>query len=216
MTPCGSWSAIRSTRAACGDRARRATLTTDGRGMWTDRDQFLDLRQDARDDHGDPRGAGMQAVVLQSGPNRRQRRRERTDRAGCRIWRPARDRCARTPGHSRRRDSAPRACRTKNGDMALAQPAQIVSSASRVTCGSMPRSMSLAPSSRMTASVPCGTDQSSRASPSGGGVAGHAGIGDRPTAIPFRGQRRLQARQEAVACRQGRDPPSTNRRAPRS
>ena len=35
----------------------------------------------------------------------------------------------------------------------------------RVTLGSTPRSMSLAPSSRITASVPSGTDQSSRASP---------------------------------------------------
>src|SRR6185437_8142699 len=43
---------------------------------------------------------------------------------------------------------------------------RIASSASRVTCGFSPRSMSLAPSSRITASVPCGTDQSSRASPS--------------------------------------------------
>src|SRR5580698_8239538 len=43
---------------------------------------------------------------------------------------------------------------------------KMVSSASRVTSGLKPRSMSLAPSSRMTASVPSGTDQSSRASPS--------------------------------------------------
>src|ERR1700684_2728333 len=43
---------------------------------------------------------------------------------------------------------------------------KIVVSASRVTCGFKPRSMSLAPSSRMTASVPSGTDQSSRAIPS--------------------------------------------------
>ena len=42
----------------------------------------------------------------------------------------------------------------------------------------MPRSMSLAPSSRITASVPSGTDQSSRARPAGAGVAGHAGVGD--------------------------------------
>src|SRR5256885_2376416 len=38
-------------------------------------------------------------------------------------------------------------------------------SADRVTLGSMPRSASLAPSSRITASVPSGTDQSSRSSP---------------------------------------------------
>src|ERR1700716_2447399 len=37
--------------------------------------------------------------------------------------------------------------------------------AARVTLGSMPRSMSLAPSSTITASVPSGTDQSRRASP---------------------------------------------------
>src|SRR6266478_2297164 len=41
----------------------------------------------------------------------------------------------------------------------------ISSRAWRVSWGSMPRSMSLAPSSRMTASVPSGTDQSRRASP---------------------------------------------------
>ena len=41
----------------------------------------------------------------------------------------------------------------------------ISSSASRVTFGSIPRSVSLAPSSTMTASVPSGTDQSRRASP---------------------------------------------------
>ena len=38
-------------------------------------------------------------------------------------------------------------------------------SAARVTLGSMPRSASLAPSSRITASVPSGTDQSSRSRP---------------------------------------------------
>ena len=38
-------------------------------------------------------------------------------------------------------------------------------SAERVTRGSSPRSMSLAPSSTITAAVPSGTDQSSRASP---------------------------------------------------
>src|SRR5215472_753950 len=43
---------------------------------------------------------------------------------------------------------------------------RIASSASRVTCGFNPRSMSLAPSSTMTAPVPCGTDQSRRARPS--------------------------------------------------
>src|SRR6202050_1581214 len=43
---------------------------------------------------------------------------------------------------------------------------KIVISASRVACGFNPRSMSLAPSSRMTNSVPLGTDQSSRATPS--------------------------------------------------
>src|SRR5208282_6289025 len=43
---------------------------------------------------------------------------------------------------------------------------RIFSRASRATCGLIPRSMSLAPSSRMTASVPGGTDQSRRASPS--------------------------------------------------
>src|SRR5215467_2645284 len=41
----------------------------------------------------------------------------------------------------------------------------ICASAWRVTFGSIPRSMSLAPSSTMTASVPSGTDQSRRASP---------------------------------------------------
>src|SRR3954471_23735178 len=41
----------------------------------------------------------------------------------------------------------------------------ISASASRVTLGSTPRSMSFAPSSRITASVPSGTDQSSRARP---------------------------------------------------
>src|SRR5712671_290730 len=41
----------------------------------------------------------------------------------------------------------------------------ISASACRVTLGSTPRSMSLAPSSRITASVPSGTDQSSRARP---------------------------------------------------
>src|SRR5262249_22885273 len=41
----------------------------------------------------------------------------------------------------------------------------ISSSARWVTFGSIPRNMSLAPSSRMTARVPSGTDQSSRASP---------------------------------------------------
>src|SRR6476469_6448541 len=41
----------------------------------------------------------------------------------------------------------------------------ISSSAWRVTLGSIPRRVSLAPSSTMTASVPSGTDQSSRASP---------------------------------------------------
>src|SRR5438128_2473050 len=41
----------------------------------------------------------------------------------------------------------------------------ISSRAWRVSWGAMPRSMSLAPSSRMTASVPSGTDQSRRASP---------------------------------------------------
>src|SRR6516165_3013938 len=40
---------------------------------------------------------------------------------------------------------------------------RIVSSAARVTCGLTPRSMSLAPISKITASVPFGTDQSSRA-----------------------------------------------------
>ena len=39
------------------------------------------------------------------------------------------------------------------------------SSAALVTCGSMPRNASLAPSSRITASVPSGTDQSRRPSP---------------------------------------------------
>src|SRR5579871_5240734 len=43
---------------------------------------------------------------------------------------------------------------------------RIASSAPRVTCGFIPRSMSLAPSSTMTASVPCGSDQSRRARPS--------------------------------------------------
>jgi hypothetical protein len=41
----------------------------------------------------------------------------------------------------------------------------MVSSARLVTAGSSPRSMSFAPSSRMTPSVPSGTDQSSRSSP---------------------------------------------------
>src|ERR687887_244163 len=41
----------------------------------------------------------------------------------------------------------------------------ISANARRVMSGSKPRSMSLAPSSRMTASVPSGTDQSTRASP---------------------------------------------------
>ena len=38
-------------------------------------------------------------------------------------------------------------------------------SAARVTAGSMPRKASLAPSSTITASVPSGTDQSSRSRP---------------------------------------------------
>src|SRR5262245_18169171 len=42
---------------------------------------------------------------------------------------------------------------------------RISCSAARVPCGSSPRRASLAPSSRITASVPSGTDQSSRASP---------------------------------------------------
>ena len=41
----------------------------------------------------------------------------------------------------------------------------IASSAARVAFGSAPRSASLAPSSRITASVPSATDQSSRANP---------------------------------------------------
>src|SRR6478609_2608782 len=40
---------------------------------------------------------------------------------------------------------------------------RIVPMAARVTCGLIPRSISLAPTSRITASVPSGTDQSSRA-----------------------------------------------------
>src|SRR3954453_748405 len=44
----------------------------------------------------------------------------------------------------------------------------IVSSEARVAFGSAPRSASLAPSSRITASVPSGTDQSSRAKPPAG------------------------------------------------
>ena len=54
----------------------------------------------------------------------------------------------------------------------------ISSSAGRVTAGSMPRSMSLAPSSTMTASVPSGTDQSSRASPPDAVSPETPGIGD--------------------------------------
>src|ERR1700758_1637853 len=51
------------------------------------------------------------------------------------------------------------------GMLRLASAARIASSARRVTAGSRPRSASLAPSSRITASVPSGTDQSRRASP---------------------------------------------------
>ena len=66
----------------------------------------------------------------------------------------------------RPQDSAPPACRTTAPRCcAPSGGARSRVSASRVTLGSMPRSMSLAPSSRITASVPSGTDQSSRASP---------------------------------------------------
>ena len=56
--------------------------------------------------------------------------------------------------------------------------ARIASSDFLVTAGSTPRSMSLAPSSRMTPSVPSGIDQSSRDNPPEDGVARHAGIFD--------------------------------------
>ena len=82
------------------------------------------------------------------------------------ISRQAPDRSRRTRAHSRRRDWAAPACRRAAPAIcrAFSRPNDAFERA-RVTPGSMPRSVSLAPSSTMTASVPSGTDQSSRASP---------------------------------------------------
>ena len=46
----------------------------------------------------------------------------------------------------------------------------------RALAGSMPRSASLAPSSRIAPLTFSGTAQSKRASPGGGGVTGHTGV----------------------------------------
>ena len=131
------------------------------------------------DDHVDAGGGRMQPVALVELRDRRRRRRGRTDRAARRISRRARDRSPRSPAHSRRPDWGSPACRQAAPRCgARSSRRRIASSARRVTCGSRPRSMSLAPSSRMTASVPSGTDQSSRREPARGGVARNAGIGD--------------------------------------
>ena len=64
--------------------------------------------------------------------------------------------------------------------------------------------MSLAPSSTITASVPSGTDQSSRASPSDGGIAGDAGI------VDFG----IDALAATAACRRGTKPSLAGRPKP--
>ncbi len=166
MTNSGSCSANSPQRTECGDR-RRARNPYDGCCVRTRAISSSTLGKMRCDDDVDARRVGMQAVVLHEveiGGNAVEEERIEKRR---RIWPPAPDRCARRPGRNRRRDSAPRACRTA-GPRCDARSAgcRIASSASRVTSGLMPRSMSLAPSSTMTASVPCGTDQSSRASPS--------------------------------------------------
>ena len=88
------------------------------------------------------------------------------DRAAHRTWWRDRYRSNSKP----RPKSAPRlgADRIPATSTAMCRSASrrmIWSSARRVTAGSSPRSMSFAPSSRMTASVPSGTDQSRRARP---------------------------------------------------
>ena len=88
----------------------------------------------------------------------------RTTSAGRSSWQD-RGRSPRSRARSRRRDWAPPASRRAAPAGAARSAAMISSSALRVTFGSTPRSMSLAPSSTMTASVPAGTAQSRRASP---------------------------------------------------
>jgi hypothetical protein len=145
-----------------------------------------------------PARAGMQPVALRQAEVGGDAVEEEGIEQHAVFGRQARDRCARRTDRSRRRDWARRAYRTTERRYgASVRRLRILSSASRVTCGLIPRSMSLAPSSRMTASVPSGTDQSSRASPSAGGIAGNAGILDlRGDSLV--GERGLQARHEAI------------------
>ena len=105
----------------------------------------------------------MHAVGLVELARRPRRRRERTDRAARRTFSPAPDRSHR---------SAPHSPLPKFGGASMPHSSTAMLRAfSRARCptarraslsGSMPRSTSLAPSSRITASVPSGTDQSSR------------------------------------------------------
>ena len=78
---------------------------------------------------------------------------------------------------------------------------RILSSAARVVAGSTPRSMSLAPSSTMTASASSVTDQSRRARPSLAVFAGDAGIDDGHV-MAARLQGGFELRRERLACRQ--------------
>ena len=113
-----------------------------------------------------PARGRMQAVALIELGDRRRCRRERTDRAGGRSRRRAPDRSHRTRARSPARDFGGASMPHNSTSIRRAFRRRTISaSASRVTLGSTPRSMSLAPSSRITASVPSGTDQSSRASP---------------------------------------------------
>ena len=138
-----------------------------GRGLGPDPGQHgLHLRQNAGDDLGDAFAGRMQAVAdMELGIAHDAVQKEWVEDEIVRRGKLRIDRVERPPV-VRSRDSARPASRTAAPRYGgPSDGGRFPSSASRVTFGSMPRSMSLAPSSRITASVPSGTDQSSRARP---------------------------------------------------
>ena len=129
-------------------------------------DQFLGLRQHAADHHIDAGGGRVDAVGLIERTVARDALEDERIEDADRARPPAPDRSDRTPWRNRARDCAAPACRRAAPRCARSFSLRMIaSSVARVCFGSLPRSASLAPSSRITASVPSGTDQSSRASP---------------------------------------------------
>ena len=129
-------------------------------------DQLLDPRQDTRHDHVDAGGIRVQAIALVQlgvGGHPVEEERIKDDRMSRGKRRIDGVEAPHIIGaHVARRLHAGE----QDENMPVARVCvRMPSSAALVTFGSMPRSASLAPSSRITASVPSGTDQSRRPSP---------------------------------------------------